>query len=138
MARYLGKHPIGFDQRTGKKQRYSDLVEDGEIPGLRVKRGTEDLEHPQKRLRRIGPDLQALWRPAPEVRIAGETVNIGLEASLSNLAGGRLTVPDLALSRPRAQLVFELITDLFGYNEDGYNSGGYGGITSAEAQTVDI
>jgi hypothetical protein len=79
MARSLGRKPIAFDQRTGAKIRYSDLVEDGESPGLRVKRGTEDAEHPQKRLRRIGPDRQALWRPAPEISKEPVNVYIGFE-----------------------------------------------------------
>ena len=79
MARSLGRRPIGYDARTGRKERYSDLIEDGEIPGLRVKRGTEDLEHPQKRLRRVGPDRQALWRPAPEQIKQAETIVIGFE-----------------------------------------------------------
>jgi hypothetical protein len=91
MARSLGRKPIAFDQRTGRKIRYDELVEDGEIPGLRVKRGTEDQEHPQKRLRRVGPDRQALWRPAPEVTKDPVTVNIGYEA---------LDVDALHLPRP--------------------------------------
>jgi hypothetical protein len=79
MARSLGRKPIAFDQRTQAKVRYSDLVEDGEIPGLRVKRGTEDQEHPQKRLRRVGPDRQALWRPAPESYTEAVNIYIGYE-----------------------------------------------------------
>lgn len=99
MARSLGRHPIGFDGRSGRKERYGDLIEDGEIPGLRVKRGTEDQEHPQKRLRRVGPDRQALWRPAPELVIQAVTVNIGLELlNQDALWEARASTPQLNLS----------------------------------------
>lgn len=109
MARSLGRRPIGFDQRTGKKERFSDLIEDGEIPGLRVKRGTEDFEHPQKRLRRVGPDRQALWRPAPEVVIQTAEINIGLELlNPDALWEPRASVPALALAIGGFQLEFSV------------------------------
>jgi hypothetical protein len=107
MARSLGKRPIGFDARTGKKERYADLVEDGEIPGLRVKRGTEDLEHPQKRLRRIGPDRQALWRPAPEVSKEPVNVYIGFEGvDMDALHLPRPAAPQLLLYIGSFQIEF--------------------------------
>lgn len=97
MARSLGRKPIGFDSRTGFKTRHYDLIEDGEIPGLRVKRGTEDLEHPQRKLRRVGPDRQALWRPAPEVVIAAAEVIIGFESDADYLDSPRMATPAVPL-----------------------------------------
>lgn len=45
-----------YDERTGRLERAIDLVEDGEIKGLKVSRREADDEHPQKRPLRVGPD----------------------------------------------------------------------------------
>lgn len=109
MPKSLGRRPIGYDARTGAKVRYDQLVEDGEIPGLRVKRGTEDTEHPQKFLRKVGPDRQGLWRPAPEVVRQPETVTIGYEAlNPDALWEGRAPTPEINLYIGGFQLQFSV------------------------------
>ena len=81
MSRSLGKGPIGYSQRTGRKVRAVDLVEDGENRGMIVERGEADREHPQKYAKRIPPDRIGLRRMMPESSIQPCTVNIGLEAT---------------------------------------------------------
>ena len=78
MPRSLGRRAIGFSQRSNFKVRADQLVEDGEIRGLRVKRGEEDQEHPQKFRRPPGPDKLNLYRPQPEAYTAGVTITYGL------------------------------------------------------------
>ena len=125
MARSLGRHTIGFDARTGRKERYSDLIEDGEIPGLRVKRGTEDHEHPQKRLRRVGPDRQALYRPAPENAHEPVTVNIGYETTRDSLWSGRMYTPEIALTMGGFTLEFLELDSPFELNFSDFRNSQY-------------
>jgi len=61
-----GRRPIAYCQRTGRKVPYDEIVEDGEIKGLRVAAADADEEHPLKFYRMPGPDKQALRRPLPE------------------------------------------------------------------------
>lgn len=88
MSRSLGKGPIGYSQRTGRKVRAVDLVEDGEIRGLIVERADADREHPQKYAKRAPPDRISLRRPMPEASVQPCTVNIGWEGT-GNLWEGR-------------------------------------------------
>jgi hypothetical protein len=98
MARSLGKHPIGYDQRTGRKERYDDLVEDGEIKGIRVHRREADQEHPQKRLRKPGPDRMALRNPLPEAFGQPVTIFLGLDVPLDQLWAERSAGIDFAVT----------------------------------------
>ena len=54
MARNLRKYRA-YDERTGRLERAIDLIEDGEIKGLKTTRREADDEHPQSRPLRIGP-----------------------------------------------------------------------------------
>lgn len=60
-----GKHAVGFCQRCGLPYGYLELVEDGQVKGLRVCLQCYDPKHPQERPSR-GPDPIALRDPAPE------------------------------------------------------------------------
>ena len=93
MPRSLGKYTIGFDQRSGKKVRYRDLVEDGENPGLLVHRDEADPEHPQKYVRTPGPDQIALFRPAPEASKYSTRIIVGASNNGSNLWADRDFIP---------------------------------------------
>lgn len=102
MPRYLGRNTIAYDQRTGKKIFYRDLVEDGEIPGLRTHRREADSEHPQKYLRPVGADQIALYRPSPESARHDLTLTAGRMPASSNLWEGRETVPIITVGTAAA------------------------------------
>lgn len=63
-----GKHAIAECQRSGKKMRYRDLVEDGHVPGLLVHPDWWEPKHPQE-IPVVIEDPIALYRPAPEISI---------------------------------------------------------------------
>jgi D-alanyl-D-alanine carboxypeptidase (penicillin-binding protein 5/6) len=96
MVRYLGRHTPGIDQRTGRKVKYSDLVEDGENRGLLVAREERDAEHPQKFARRVPLDRLNIRRPSPEPMIGSVTV-IGNSGGSSDLWEGNQTALHLSL-----------------------------------------
>ena len=96
MARYLGRHVIGIDQRTGKKVRYADLVEDGENRGILTTREERDAEHPQKFARRIPLDRLTIRRPSPEPTIESVTI-IGNSGGSADLWEGNQTALHLSL-----------------------------------------
>jgi hypothetical protein len=75
MAFYIRK-AWGVCQRTERKVKLSDLIEDGEIPGLLVNRNDADKPHPQRRLMQIPPDLPPT-RPSPPLDAEHATVKIG-------------------------------------------------------------
>lgn len=54
--------------RSGQKMPYSDLVEDGQIPGLLVHPDWYEPRHPQE-LPVDTSDAITLWRPSPEISI---------------------------------------------------------------------
>jgi hypothetical protein len=96
MARYLGRHTIGIDQRTGEKVRYADLVEDGEIKGILTTRENADREHPQKFARRVPTDRLNIRRPSPEPMIGSVTI-IGNSGGSADLWEGNQTALHLSL-----------------------------------------
>jgi D-alanyl-D-alanine carboxypeptidase len=96
MARYLGRHTIGIDQRTGKKVRYADLVEDGEIKGILTTRENADREHPQKFARRVPTDRLNIRRPSPEPMIGAVSV-IANSGGSADLWEGNQTALHLSL-----------------------------------------
>lgn len=70
MAHYArGRHAWGECQRCGFRVRYLSMVEDGDIPGLRVCRTCYEPAHPQENPPPVGPDAIALERPAPELSV---------------------------------------------------------------------
>jgi hypothetical protein len=72
------------DQRTGRLAYAIQMVEDGEIRGLYVKRGEDDKEHPQKFPKVIPPDRATLARKMYDADLEGSqitgTVTIGFLA----------------------------------------------------------
>ncbi len=60
-----GKHAVGICQRSGRKLPYSQLVEDGDIPGLLVDPAWRDISHPAERPIRTKEAI-ALRKPAPD------------------------------------------------------------------------
>jgi hypothetical protein len=97
MPKYLGRAQFAFDERTGKKVRARDLIEDGEIKGLRVSRRESDAPHPQKYARRIGPDGPGVYRPVPDLVISAVSIQIGYDLDANDLGGSRLFTPDMPL-----------------------------------------
>jgi hypothetical protein len=106
MSRTLGRKPIGYDMRTGRKVRYADLVEDGENPSIRVHRRERDAQHPQRFPRAVGADRIALHRPAPEAVIDSVTVRIGYEADADALYAGRMWTPAITVSTGAVLVTF--------------------------------
>ena len=60
MGRYMRKHRA-YDQRTGRLERALDLIEDGDVKGLKVHRREADPEHPLRRPFRVGADRANLF-----------------------------------------------------------------------------
>jgi hypothetical protein len=139
MPRYLGRHPIGYSMRSGFKTRHADLVEDGEIRGLRVKKGEEDQEHPQKFLKPVGADKINLYRPQPENYKAGVTILVGWNGG-SNLFDSKMGIDAITVSSGPCLLVYGAdVPDVFGYDEGGYGDEGYGGFDVDEtAEIVEV
>jgi hypothetical protein len=70
MARYLGRGQVGICQRSGKKVRREDLVEDGQVKGLLVDKYWYEPYHPQLLPPPMRADGIAHLRPAPDDRLA--------------------------------------------------------------------
>jgi hypothetical protein len=98
MGRSIGKHPIGYDQRTGRKERFDDLIEDGELPGVRTHRREADREHPQKRLKAPGPDRAAIYKPLPEAKSEAVRIMFGYDVPSDQLWAPRSPGPDFAIT----------------------------------------
>jgi hypothetical protein len=96
MTRYLGRGAIAYSQRTGRKVKATDLVEDGHIKGLWVERGEDDKEHPQKHARKIPADRIQVRRGIPERSKGPVTIRVGYEAG-SNLWEARQQFQQLSL-----------------------------------------
>ena len=125
MAKTLGNgEPIAFEQRFGRKVLHRDLVEDGEIPGLRVHRADADPEHPQKRLRPIGPDQIALFRPQPEIVSHSVRYVVGERSYSTNLYDGIEYVPVSYGFTSGSGLV--TIDNAFGFGDGGFGEYGFG------------
>lgn len=60
-----GRRAWGISERGGQRELLSNLIEDGQYPGLKVTRAEFDPRHPQEFPVR-GSDAQTLKRPSPE------------------------------------------------------------------------
>lgn len=106
MSRYLGKGTFGYSQRTGRKTRSSDLVEDGHVKGLIVEREDADREHPQKRGKAVAADRLFVRRPMPENKSDPVTIRIGYETG-DDLGAGRLVLPTLSFVKGAVLVTFD-------------------------------
>jgi hypothetical protein len=66
MAYAKGKYAYGRCMRSGKRIPYSQLVEDGDKPGLLVAPDERDIRHPAKTPPRIVEGI-ALRQPSPDI-----------------------------------------------------------------------
>lgn len=107
MARLLGRKPIGYDMRTGRKVRYADLVDDGENPSTRVHKRERDAEHPLKFPRTPGADRMSLYRPAPEAIVGNVTVYVGYSGDPDALYADRMQVPQITVTAGMALLTHD-------------------------------
>lgn len=136
MSRSLGRKPIAYDQRTGRKVRYDDLVEDGEIKGLRVHWREADQDHPLNYPVVIGPDRTHLRRPAPEAKTEDRTAWVGDMADPNDLSS-KLVVPPFIVEKGAGVVIYVAVVlqDNDGYGDEGYGIYVYGGavnVTDAE------
>lgn len=125
MTRYLGRGAIAYSQRTGRKIRARDLVEDGNMPNVWVERSEADKEHPLKYAKRVPGDRIQLRRGIPDRSKGAVTIYVGYEAG-SNLWEARQAFQQLTLGPLEAIVVATggyLITEngAFLLTEDGSN-----------------
>ena len=66
MARYLGRGQVAICQRSGKKCKRSDLVEDGQVKGLLVAKEWWEPYHPQLLPPPMRADGIPHFKPAPD------------------------------------------------------------------------
>jgi hypothetical protein len=70
MSRYLGRGQVGICQRSGKKVKRKDLVEDGQVKGLLVDKNWWEPYHPQLLPPPMRADGIPHFKPAPDDRLA--------------------------------------------------------------------
>jgi hypothetical protein len=63
-----------LDQRSGRLAYAIQMVEDGEVRGLYVKRGEDDKQHPQKFPKVIPPDRSQVARKMYDADLEGSQV----------------------------------------------------------------
>lgn len=117
-----------LDQRTGRLAYAINMVEDGEIRGLYVKRGEDDPEHPQKYPRVIPPDRAQVVRKMYDADLEGSALRsyvVGYTADPTTYA--REGWPMLCLVESNGVFTYTL-TDDYGYGIGGYGTFGYGGV----------
>lgn len=68
MSYAYGSRALAECMRCGRRVRYLDLRQDGQVKGLNVCGECWDPEHPQEHLPEVS-DRQALFDPSPEVSI---------------------------------------------------------------------
>lgn len=83
-----GKYAYGICARCGCRAAYTDLVSDGQIPGMRVHPGCRDEKHPSERPFRADDSI-ALRNPSPEIFTSSQDPDGSLIGSLEgNSFGG--------------------------------------------------
>ena len=65
----IGHRAWGECQRCGARVRYTELVEDGYVPGLLVEQSCYEPPHPLDEPVVLPADAEALAHPSPEVSI---------------------------------------------------------------------
>ena len=70
MSRYLGRGQVGICQRSGKKVKRKDLVEDGQVKGLLVDKNWWGPYHPQLLPPPMRADGIPHFKPAPDDRLS--------------------------------------------------------------------
>ncbi len=82
-----------LDDRTGRLERAVNIINDGQMPSLRVHRREADEEHPLSRPFKIPVDRSTLLNIGPAGNTEGRQVKIyvGYTPSISNLSATRTT-----------------------------------------------
>lgn len=81
-----GKHAVGICNRCSAKDLLRRLVDDGQIPGLKVHPHCRDIKHEQEK-RQIEEDAVILKRPAPNTEDDSATTTSGTLVSARGDAG---------------------------------------------------
>lgn len=114
-----------LDDRTGRLERAVNLINDGMIPGILVKRGEEDKPHPQLHPRQIGPDRADLKaRKDVDSATLNFTYRVGYTAN-SNFIRPSVTCASFGTTSGR--YTYFLVTE-YGYSVGGYGQFGYSGL----------
>ncbi len=129
------RHMKRLDDRTGRLERAINMVNDGIVPGILVRRGEQDRVHPQSMPRLVGLD-RAQLKPTPPIDDALENAvfYVGFTAMGSNFQ--RPNMPSLRFEQTWGTFTYYDDGTQYGYSEGGYGQYGYGG-GSTEEPTVD-
>lgn len=123
------RHMKRLDDRTGRLERAVNLINDGVIPGILVKRGEHDLPHPQSVPRVVGPDRATLKAPkTPDISVSNFTYRAGFT---SNSNFERPGTPSCVFGTTWGTYTYTA-TGSLGYGERGYGTFGYGGFLDGE------
>lgn len=116
-----------MDQRTGRLAYAVNMVEDGEIRGLYVKRGEDDPQHPQKYPKVIPPDRAQVVRKMYDSDLEGAALRRYVVGYAANSSFERDGIPVLSLVPTYGTFTYTETDDL-GYGYGGYGTFGYGGV----------
>lgn len=120
-----------LDDRTGRLERAVNMVNDGMIPGIWVRKGEEDKPHPQSFPRPIGPDRATLKALKDEDSASlNFTYRVGYTAN-SNFE--RPSIPCASFGITTGIYSYFLVTE-YGYSEGGYGQFGYSGLDAGTEQ----
>ena len=119
-----------LDDRTGRLERAINMVNDGIIPGILVRRGEQDLPHPQSYPKIVGLDRAQIKASPPIDDASLNTVfYVGITAIGSNFQ--RPNMPMLRFANTWGTFTYFEVGSV-GYSDGGYGQYGYGGYLSTE------
>ena len=119
-----------LDDRTGRLERAINMVNDGVVPGILVRRGDEDKVHPQSVPRVVGLDrAQIKAQPPVDDSHVNTVFYAGFTVTGSNFL--RPQMPALRFDNTYGTYTYTKLGSL-GYSEQGYGSFGYGGYLPGE------
>ena len=118
------RHMKRLDDRTGRLERAVNMVNDGMIPGILVRRGEQDRVHPQSSPRVVGLDRASLkgFKPADNA-----TTNFVFQVGFTGMSNFlRPNMPACVFGSTSGTYTFSDVGE-YGYSAGGYGEYGYGG-----------
>lgn len=104
MARYLGRNQVGICQRSGKKVRRADLVEDGQVKGLLVAKEWWEPYHPQLLPPPMRADGIPHFKPAPDDVLPPPAPVLTLAPGLVTIITGNVPGADCGYAAPGSDI----------------------------------
>ena len=119
-----------LDDRTGRLERAINMVNDGIVPGILVRRGEQDRPHQQSFPKIVGLDrAQVKANPPIDDAHQNAVFYVGITAVGSNFQ--RPNMPSLKFQETSGTYTY-FETGSSGYSDGGYGQFGYGGYLSSE------